>query len=136
MYKMARDKDKKQRHRERDTELVLKDAEQEYGRVIRLLGAGRLEVHCYDGIVRQCIIRGNMRRRIWIAAGDLILVSKRDWQDAKGDVVHRYSPEDIRKLQAMEAIPTGETFGAVGQEEDDAVIFQSESDEEVDVDAI
>jgi hypothetical protein len=38
----------------------------EYAQVIRMLGGGRAELHCFDGVSRQGLIRGTMRRRVWI----------------------------------------------------------------------
>ena len=49
-----------------------------------MLGNGRLEAYCFDGKQRQCHIRGKMRKKVWVGAGDIILVSLRDYQDDKG----------------------------------------------------
>jgi hypothetical protein len=39
----------------------------EYGKVLKMLGNGRLEAYCYDGISRLCHIRGKMRKQVWVA---------------------------------------------------------------------
>jgi initiation factor 1A len=31
-----------------------------------MLGGGRVQLQCYDGVSRQGLIRGTMRRRVWI----------------------------------------------------------------------
>jgi initiation factor 1A len=38
----------------------------EYAQVVRMLGGGRVQLQCYDGVSRQGLIRGTMRRRVWI----------------------------------------------------------------------
>lgn len=62
----------------------------EYGQVLRMLGNGRLEAHCFDGVRRLCHIRGKMRKRVWVNAGDIVLISLREFQDNKGDVIAKY----------------------------------------------
>ena len=39
-----------------------------------------------------------MRKRVWINNGDLILVSLRDFEKEKGDVIHKYFPEEATEL--------------------------------------
>ena len=60
-------------------ELVFKIDDQEYAQVLRLLGGGRLEANCFDGKKRMCTIRGNLKNRVWINNGDVILVGLRDF---------------------------------------------------------
>ncbi len=48
---------------------------QEYARVIRRLGGSRLLVECTDGKERSAIIRGKLKKRVWMNPGDIILVS-------------------------------------------------------------
>lgn len=45
-------------------ELTFKEDGQEYAQVLRMLGNGRLEAYCFDGIKRLCHIRGQMKRRV------------------------------------------------------------------------
>ncbi|XP_047952927.1 eukaryotic translation initiation factor 1A-like [Salvia hispanica] len=61
-------------------ELVFKEDGQEYAQVMRMLGNGRCEATCIDGVKRLCHIRGKMHKKVWIAAGDIILVGLRDYQ--------------------------------------------------------
>ena len=67
-------------------ELEVKEDGQEYAQVEKMLGNGRLTAQCMDGNKRLCHIRGKMRKQVWVAVGDIILVSLRDYQDAKADV--------------------------------------------------
>ena len=54
-------------------ELVLKEEGQEYAQVLRMLGNGRLEAFCFDGVKRLAHIRGKLQKKVWINQGDIIL---------------------------------------------------------------
>ena len=79
--------------------MVRKDEYQEYARVTKLLGNRRLTCECFDGKIRLGKIRGKMKKRVWISVDDLVLISKRDFQDSKCDVIHRYSSNEERLLK-------------------------------------
>jgi initiation factor 1A len=55
-------------------ELIFKDEGQVYAQVLRMLGNGRLEAFCFDGNKRLAHIRGKLQKKVWINAGDIILV--------------------------------------------------------------
>ena len=80
-------------------ELISKEDGQEYAEVQKALGNGRFIMQCYDNISRIGKIRGKDYRRMWIGVGDLILISLRDFEDSKADVIHKYSTEEARSLQ-------------------------------------
>ena len=44
-------------------------------------------------------IRGKLRNRVWMGVGDIILVSLREEGENKGDVIHKYYPEEAVELQ-------------------------------------
>lgn len=48
--------------------------------VTKMLGNGRLEAMCFDGVKRLCHIRGKLRKKVWINQSDIILVGLRDYQ--------------------------------------------------------
>ena len=85
-------------------ELVYKTEDQEYAQVLRKLGDGRLECNCFDGQKRTCVIRGKMRKRVWINDGDIVLASLREFGDT-ADIVHKYYPEEAFELQELGEIP-------------------------------
>lgn len=60
-----------------------------------MLGNGRLEALCFDGSKRLAHIRGKLRKKVWINQGDIILLSLRDYQDEKGDVILKYSADEV-----------------------------------------
>lgn len=37
--------------------------------------------------------------QVWITVGDIILLSLREFQDDKADVIHRYTPDEARNLK-------------------------------------
>jgi len=87
-------------------ELQFKEDGQEYGQVLRLLGSGRVEVYGIDGKKRTCTIRGSMRNRVWIHAGDIVLLGLRDFGDEnKADVMLKYYDEEARELQELGELP-------------------------------
>jgi translation initiation factor 1A len=86
-------------------ELVFKEDGQEYAQVVRMLGNGRLEALCFDGKTRLAIIRGKMRKKVWVNQGDIILLGLRDFQDDKADVIQKYSADEARNLKAYGELP-------------------------------
>jgi len=99
---------KKGKKREGDGErrdLLFREDGQEYAQVLRMLGDGRLALACYDNKARVGLIRGTMRRRVWIATGDIVLIGLREFQGDKADVIHKYSTDEARKLQEYKELP-------------------------------
>ncbi|KAF9310553.1 Translation initiation factor 1A, partial [Podila horticola] len=86
-------------------ELVFKEDGQEYAQVLKMLGNGRVEAQCFDGEKRLAQIRGKMRKKVWINQGDIILLSLRDFQDDKADVILKYNTEEARNLKAYGELP-------------------------------
>ncbi|KAI9632251.1 uncharacterized protein MKK02DRAFT_20713, partial [Dioszegia hungarica] len=80
-------------------ELIFKEDGQEYAQVVKMLGNGRLEAKCQDGETRLGQIRGQMRKKIWIVGGDIILLSLREFQDGIADVIHKYTADEARNLK-------------------------------------
>lgn len=70
-----------------------------------MLGNGRLEAYCFDGVKRMCHIRGKLRKKVWINQGDVILIGLRDFQDAKADVIMKYNADETRNLKNYGEIP-------------------------------
>lgn len=85
--------------------LLFKTDQQEYAKVTRMLGDRRVECECYDGIKRLCKIRGAIRKKTRIKVDDIVLLSLRDFQDDKADIIHAYTPDDVRKLQKEGQLP-------------------------------
>jgi len=108
-------------------ELVFKEDGQEYAQVTKMLGNGRLEAMCFDGVKRLCHIRGKLRKKVWINQSDIILVGLRDYQDAKADVILKYSADEARNLKSYgefpESIKITDTVAFVDGDLDDDIEF-------------
>lgn len=114
-------------------ELVFKEEGQEYAQVTKMLGNGRVEAQCFDGVKRLALIRGKLRKKVWINQGDIVLLSLRDFQDEKADVIQRYNPDEARQLKSYGELPDNakinETDNNFGGEEDDDVEFDFDIDD-------
>lgn len=86
-------------------ELIFKELGQEYSQILRMLGNGRCETYCFDGVKRLCHIRGKMRKKIWINVGDIVLIGIREFQNQKGDIILKYSSSEARQLKAYGELP-------------------------------
>jgi translation initiation factor 1A len=98
---------------------------EEYGKVEKALGDRRFTV---QGITSKktyvCHLRGALKKSAKICAGDYVLFSKRsEASDAMGDIVHKYSPEQVKALYKLGELPQDES----------AVEFIA-NDEEIDID--
>jgi initiation factor 1A len=43
--------------------------------------------------------------KVWINQGDIILIGLRDYQDAKADVILKYTPDEARNLKTYGEFP-------------------------------
>ncbi len=87
--------------------------DQMYGRVTKVLGNCNVMVYCNDDKERLCHIRGSMKKKCWISASDIVLISIRDFSSdsgngsggsinkeiSKGDICAKYDPRVIYKLR-------------------------------------
>lgn len=128
-------------------ELIYKDEGQEYAQITKMLGNGRVEAQCFDGIKRMAHIRGKLRKKVWMSQGDIILVSLRDFQDDQCDVIQKYSSDEARALKSQGELPENAKINETdtfGHEEEDDVNFEfgaadddeDEESEELDIDDI
>jgi translation initiation factor 1A len=82
-----------------------------------------MEAKCFDNVTRLCMIRGKMNKRQWIAVGDIILVSLREYQDGRGDIIGKYTVSEARSLKQAGEIPdtivTNKDDNPDNKEEDD-----------------
>ena len=123
-------------------ELVFREDGQEYAQVTKMLGNGRLEAMCFDGQKRLCHIRGKLRKKVWINQSDIILVGLRDYQDAKADVILKYSADEARNLKSYGEFPDSVkisdavVFGEEGIDDDIEFDDVESSEEEADIGGI
>lgn len=117
-------------------ELVFKDEGQEYGQVLKMLGNGRCDVQCFDGTKRLCHICGKMRKRVWVIVGDIVMVSLRDFQDEKGDIILKYTSDEAKNLKQYGELPEGTKINETdlnGEDDEDDDIEFNENTEPVDL---
>ena len=82
-------------------ELTFKEDGESYGQIIKILGNGRFEARCDDHIVRICHVRGKLHKKVWINNEDIVLISKRSFEDKKADIIFKYTPDEVRKLKSL-----------------------------------
>ncbi|WXG40875.1 MAG: translation initiation factor eIF-1A [Candidatus Freyarchaeum deiterrae] len=69
------------------------------GVVLKMLGYDHLHVKSTDGQTRMCRIRGKMKKRVWLREGDIVILAPWDFQDAKADIIWRYSRGQAKWLE-------------------------------------
>lgn len=81
-----------------------------------------------------------MHKKVWIAAGDIVLVGLRDYQDDKADVILKYMSDEARLLKAYGELPENTRLneGIVGDldEDDDNAADDYVEFEDEDIDRI
>lgn len=91
----------------RNNQLLIADSQQNYFTITKMLGDGRCLGNGSDGRVDVlCIIRGSMRKKVWIHSGDIVLGTYRDFSTGKpiADIIHKYSELEIRELNRVKKI--------------------------------
>ncbi|MGB8310457.1 MAG: translation initiation factor eIF-1A [Halobacteriota archaeon] len=69
------------------------------GIVEAMLGANRVRIRCLDGRIRMGRIPGKMKKRVWLRAGDIVIIKPWSFQDDKGDIVWRYQGPQVEWLK-------------------------------------
>ena len=94
-------KQKKYLNNSDNNDYKLDENNEEYAIVLKLLGNCRVTVFTNSGNECIGIIRGSLRKfskRVLIEKGDIIIVSIRDYQNNKVDIVHKFNREQIQLL--------------------------------------
>lgn len=109
-------------------ELKIRDDDQRYAVVTKLLGNNRVLVNLIeDGSVSRecrCTIRGSMRRREWIRVDNVVLVALRDFAGDTHDIIGKYTDDEVKMLTRM-----GELIIPEDVDEDDVDIVFEDVDE-------
>lgn len=95
------------------------------GRVLQMLGDRQARVYCNDNIERICKIRGKLRKKVWIATSDIVLISLRDFSsihqgedsdsdieaaapttssNSRGDILAKYDNDVYSKLKKIDGV--------------------------------
>lgn len=110
-------------------QIIYKTEGQEYAIITKMLGNGRCECKCYDGRTRLGHIRGKMHKRVWISIGDTVLVSLREYQDEKADIIHKYTSEETKTL-----ISYNEITGNIKIDDEDGINNDNDSNASCEID--
>ena len=115
---------------------------QYFGKVIKLLGSGRVNLDYYfkrtykndnlkndncewTRINKIGVIRGNMMKRIYINIGDIVLVTPRDFEDKKVDIICKYSVEQFEHIKKHMDTPNIDGI------DENEIEFDSQIDDEI-----
>lgn len=116
-----------------EDKIILKDSDdQDYGKVEKLLGNCRVDLLCNDKIKRIGIIRGNMKKKQWVNLHNIVLYSKREYEDNKVDIIHVYSNDSVKNLKNQMNL----SFSATEQEDEDNICFSNNSEDDFDLENI
>jgi len=88
-------------NKNKDLNYTIDNDFEEYAYVIKLLGNCRASVISNSGVKSIGIIRGTLRKfnkRIMIENGDIVVISKRDYQENKVDIVHKFNLDQCKFL--------------------------------------
>lgn len=142
MYQSRISNGKKRTNRhEKHRALEEPDEGQLYAIVQELIGNGRLKALCSDNQSRLGRIRGSLRKtshKIIIEKNDLILVSIRDFEPDKVDVLHKYTYEEASLIMQTFEIPDcirrawniSDTHADNNNDDTSHVVFAKDSDDD------
>lgn len=147
MYKSKIRQSKQRGKNEKSREIEYPDDSQKYGVVERLLGNGRVEVFCEDeekktGTLMMARIRGSMRKfksKVIVETNDLVIVAPWGFEANKGDLIHKYSHEEVNYMMYQGMLPelihrrimknTGGDFGTgLNKDDEEYVVFANTDD--------
>jgi len=75
---------------------------------------------------RVGLVRGKMRKRVYINSGDVILVSLRDFDKTKVDIIHKYRDDEGRELvKNGDMPPYGDLSICNENQNTDDILFQN-----------
>ena len=79
------------------------------GIITQRCGGSRMIVSCMDGKTRNCKVPGRKRRGLWLREGDAIIIEPWEFDDDKGDVLFKYTDNQVAKLKSMGKLTTDES---------------------------
>jgi len=98
---------------------VLPDETQYFAYVTKILGSGRVNLDYYipkideksneildwEKISKIGVIRGKMMRRVYVNLNDIVLVTERDFDKSKVDIIEKYQMTQISYLKKFSNFP-------------------------------
>ena len=88
-------------------ELIIPEKNELIGQVTAVKGSGRFDIRCIDGVSRIGILRGTMKKRVWINHLDLVLIEPWTFESEanKCSILHKYEDNEKSKLQKGGHLP-------------------------------
>ena len=82
--------------------LVTRTEDQQYAVITKMLGDCRVNLRYINDkgklVETMGVIRGKLRKRVWMNEGSVVLVAQRDFDD-RVDIIDKYSDDNVRKLK-------------------------------------
>lgn len=129
---------KQQKHKTDDTPnkpLIQREEGQEYAVVTKLLGHSRVSGAFYDRDLKRereinCILRpGLKKKRQWAKMGSIILISLRNFEKEKADVIHVYNEDEAKQLKRKNIIDS-KLFNKDIEGKDDEFFIEDDEEEQ------
>lgn len=95
----------KKNNSQQTKELRFKEIGQEYAQIKKCKGNCRFDVFCFDGKERMATLCGTMRKRKFVNLHNIVLVSLRDFEDAKCDIIDLYDDNQVYQLKDYGELP-------------------------------
>lgn len=105
---------------------------EEYAQITKMLGDRKIMVMLPDKSENLAVIPGRFRKRCWMKVGDVLIVSRREFQSGKLDVIYKYNDDETRKLAKDYEIPEFFMQSFVGDRDDDDDNIEWDDDFEID----
>ena len=125
---------------EKSVMIFKEDSCEEYAKVSKLLGNGRVQAILRDKTEKLCIIPGRFKKKkIRVMPGNVILIAIRDYQPDKADILCVYNDTQIEILSKGDHIPKFFKVSILHLDMNDVddladqVVFQDHSDSEDDL---
>ena len=79
---------------------------------VKVDGEYRLKVTRQEEVKKDqiALIRGSIRKRCRIEVGNVILVSLREFEERKVDIIHAYKHDDVNTLRRQNKLPQSKIF--------------------------
>ena len=78
------------------------------GIITQRYGGWSVSGSCRDGKTRNCRVPGRKRRGLWLREGDVVIIEPWEFDDDKGDVLFKYTDNQVVKLKDMGKLTTDE----------------------------
>lgn len=133
MVKNKKGGNKAKRNKNKDPEefskqLILKEESQFYAKIVNILGNCRFEIIDKNNKKYLGILRGNMKKKVWIKKDNIVLCSIRDYEQNKVDIFHKYNDYEVKRLIKIKQIDSKFIITDINESEtkidDDIICFE------------